>query len=220
VRHDADDRQSKGLKNMAESDLPIACFLEETCQLLRRLDQPAIARARDLLLECHRRDRRVFTAGNGGSASTAQHFACDLAKFAVPPGERPFDARCLTDNISLYTAWANDADRADVFVNLMRGFLRPGDVLIACSVHGGKGFSTDLVRAVSFANETGASTISLVGFDGGALRGQSTVSILVPATSTPQVEAIHLVIEHLLMSLLKQALGGTLKEPQIAPRAS
>ncbi len=191
----------------------IDVFLEETCRLLRQLDAQAIGRARDLLLDCYRRGGRVFTLGNGGSASTAQHFACDLAKFVIPPGQRPFDARCLTDNVSLYTAWANDADRADVFVNLMRGLLKAGDVVLACSVHGGRGFSADLVRAVRFANETGASTISLVGFDGGAMGGESTISILVPAASTPQVEAIHLVIEHLLMSLIKEGLGGSLHEP-------
>jgi D-sedoheptulose 7-phosphate isomerase len=187
-------------------------YLEETCRLLRLLDAQAITRACDLLLECYRRGGRVFTLGNGGSAATAQHFACDLAKFVIPPGQRPFDVRCLTDNVSLYTAWANDAERADVFVNLMRGLLQPGDVVLACSVHGGKGFSADLVRALRFASETGASTISLVGFDGGAMGKESTVSILVPAASTPQVEAIHLVIEHLLMSLIQQALGGCLDE--------
>jgi D-sedoheptulose 7-phosphate isomerase len=197
---------------MNASSSPITDFLEETCGLLRQLDQEAIARARDLLLDCYRRGGRVFTLGNGGSASTAQHFACDLAKFVIPPGQRPFDARCLTDNVSLYTAWANDADRADVFVNLMRGLLQAGDVVLACSVHGGTGFSADLVRAVRFANESGASTISLVGFDGGAMGRESTVSILVPVGSTPQVEAIHLVIEHLLMALIKPALGGSLDE--------
>jgi D-sedoheptulose 7-phosphate isomerase len=197
---------------MNSSNNPIGDFLGETCRLLQQLDEQVIARARDLLLDCYRRGGRVFTVGNGGSASTAQHFACDLAKFVVPPGQRPFDARCLTDNVSLYTAWANDAERADVFVNLMRGLLQPGDVVLACSVHGGKGFSADLVRAVRFANETGASTISLVGFDGGAMSRDSTVSILVPVASTPQVEAIHLVIEHLLMSLIKQALGGGFDE--------
>ncbi len=190
----------------------IADFLDETCRLLGELNTAAIARASDLLLDCHRRGGRVFTLGNGGSASTAQHFACDLAKFVIPPGQRPFDARCLTDNVSLYTAWANDADRSEVFVNLMRGLLQPGDVVLACSVHGGKGFSADLVQAVRFATAAGASTVSLVGFDGGVMGRESTVSILVPAASTPQVEAIHLVIEHLLMALLKQALGGTLDE--------
>jgi phosphoheptose isomerase len=91
----------------------------------------------------------------------------------------------------------------------MRGLVQPGDVVIACSVHGGQGFSADLVRGVRFANAAGASTISLVGFDGGMMHRESTVSILVPAASTPQVEAIHLVIEHLLMSELKRALESS-----------
>ena len=67
----------------------IANFLQQTVQLLQQLDHAAIARARDLLLDCYRRQGRVFTAGNGGSASTAQHFACDLAKFVIPDGGRP-----------------------------------------------------------------------------------------------------------------------------------
>jgi D-sedoheptulose 7-phosphate isomerase len=186
----------------------IAEFLQQTVQLLQRLDQTAIAQARDLLLDCYRRQGRVFTAGNGGSASTAQHFACDLAKFVIPEGGRPFDVCCLTDNVSLYTAWANDAARDDVFVNQMRGLLQPGDILILISVHGGKGFSGDLVHAVRYANEAGARTISLVGFDGGILHQESTCSILVPVESTPQTEAIHLVIEHLLMDLIKRDLAG------------
>ena len=79
----------------------IAEFLEYTAQLLQRLDQAEIAKVRDILLDCYRRRGRVFTAGNGGSASTAQHFACDLGKYVIPEGRRPFDVRCLTDNISL-----------------------------------------------------------------------------------------------------------------------
>lgn len=184
-------------------------FLQETCQLLQRLDQSAIALARDILLDCYRNGGRVFTAGNGGSASTAQHFACDLSKFIIPTGARPYDVRCLTDNISLYTAWANDAARDDVFVNQMRGLLRADDVLILISVHGGKGFSGDLVHAVRYAKEVGAKTISLVGFDGGMLHQESDCSILVPVESTPQTEAIHLVVEHLLMDELKRELAAS-----------
>jgi D-sedoheptulose 7-phosphate isomerase len=146
--------------------------------------------------------------GNGGSASTAQHFACDLAKYVIPAGQKPFDVRCLTDNAPLYTAWANDAQREDVFVNQMRGLLQAEDVVLAISVHGGTGFSADVVRAVRYANEIGARTISLVGFDGGVLHRESTCSILVPVQSTPQTEGIHLIIEHLLMHLLKDDLAG------------
>jgi D-sedoheptulose 7-phosphate isomerase len=185
----------------------IRSFLEETAGLLRRLDQQAIDHALRILIECYEKRGRVYTLGNGGSASTAQHFACDLAKYVIPLGQRPFDARCLTDNISLFTAWANDAERADVFVNLLRGLLAPDDVVIAISVHGGKGFSTDLVRAVRYANTVGARTIALVGFDGGLLHDETTCSILVPVESTPQTEAIHLVIEHLLMHLIQEELA-------------
>ena len=182
-------------------------YLDQTEKLLEQLDRTAIARAVELLLECYSRQGRVWTLGNGGSASTAQHFACDLAKFVIPSGARPFDTRCLTDNVSLYTAWANDADREDVFANQMRGLLRPEDVAILISVHGGKGFSSDLVNALRYAREVGATTISLVGFDGGVLHQESTCSILVPVESTPHTEGTHLVIEHLLMDLLRWRLA-------------
>lgn len=184
----------------------IASFLEETARLLGQLDRDAVAAAKRILIECHQRRGRVFTMGNGGSASTAQHFACDLAKYVIAPGQRPFDVRCLTDNMPLYTAWSNDAEREDVFVNQMRGLLTTGDVVLAISVHGGSGFSADLVRAVRHAREIGARTIALVGFDGGVLHRECECSIRVPVDSTPQTEAIHLVIEHLLMHLLKEDL--------------
>ena len=193
---------------MVEPTTGITDFLNETSRLIGELDRDAIDTARRILFDCYRRGGRVFALGNGGSASTAQHFACDLAKYIIPEGARPFDARCLTDNVALYTAWANDAAREDVFVNLLRGLLTAGDVVIAISVHGGSGFSADLARAVRFASSVGAASISLVGFDGGILHRESTCSILVPIHSTPQTEAIHLVIEHLLMFLLKEDLAA------------
>ena len=191
-------------------------FLAQTVVLLNKVDRTAIEQAHAILLDCYQRGGRVYTLGNGGSASTAEHFACDLAKYVIPPNNRPFDVRCLTNNVSLYTAWANDADRDDVFVNQIRGLLKPDDVLILISVHGGVGFSKDLVRANTYAREFGARTISLVGFDGGILHQASTCSILVPADSTPQTEAIHLVVEHLLMHLMKAALAQSADAQHVA----
>jgi D-sedoheptulose 7-phosphate isomerase len=187
----------------------IAAFLDETKRLLEQLDQTAIDSARQILMECYNKRGRIYTMGNGGSASTAQHFACDLAKYVIPSGARPFDVRCLTDNVSLYTAWANDADREDVFVNQMRGLLTAEDVVLAVSVHGGSGFSADLVKAARYAHSIGARTLALVGFDGGILHRECTCSILVPVQSTPQTEAIHLVIEHLLVHLFKEELASS-----------
>ena len=185
----------------------ISSFLDETKRLLDKLDREAISQAKQILLDCHRRRGRVYTLGNGGSASTAHHIACDLAKYVVPDGQRPFDVRCLTDNIALYTAWANDAAREDVFANQMRGLLTADDVAVAVSVHGGSGFSADVVKGVRFAKEVGARTIALVGFDGGILHRECSCSILVPVESTPQTEAIHVVIQHLLMHMLKEDLA-------------
>jgi D-sedoheptulose 7-phosphate isomerase len=185
----------------------IASFLEETKALIGRLDLTAIENAKNILMDAYHRRARIYLFGNGGSASTAQHFACDLAKYVVPQGERPFDVRCLTDNPPLYTAWANDAAREDVFVNLMRGLLAPDDVVVAISVHGGSGFSKDIVNGVRYAQKIGARTIALVGFDGGILHRECMCSILVPVESTPQTEAIHVVIQHLLMHIIKEDLG-------------
>jgi D-sedoheptulose 7-phosphate isomerase len=89
----------------------------------------------------------------------------------------------------------------------MRGLLQRDDVVILISVHGGKVFSNDLVNGMRYANEVGAATISLVGFDGGALHQESTCSILVPVESTPHAEGTHLVIEHLLMDLIRARLA-------------
>jgi D-sedoheptulose 7-phosphate isomerase len=205
---------------MSQHDPRIGGFLHETKELLDRLDLAAIQRAKEMLLACHRAEGRVYTVGNGGSASTAHHFACDLAKYVIPDGARPFDVRCLTDNVSLYTAWANDAAREDVFVNQLRGLLKRDDIVLAISVHGGSGFSADLVRAVRYANELGAKTIALVGFDGGILHRECTCSILVPVQSTPQTEGIHLVIEHLLMHLIKEDLSGAPGQAQKLSHAS
>jgi D-sedoheptulose 7-phosphate isomerase len=193
---------------MDDGEQKITRFLEQTTLLLKELDKQAILKAEQILLECYHRRGRVYTLGNGGSAATAQHFACDLAKYVVPSGAAPFDVRCLTDNIALYTAWANDAAREDVFVNQLRSLVKPEDVLLAISVHGGTGFSTDLVRAVRFAKQVGAATLCLVGFAGGPLHRECTCSIRVPSESTPQTEAIHVVIQHLLVSMIRDALAG------------
>jgi D-sedoheptulose 7-phosphate isomerase len=192
---------------MSEDESRAVAFLDETRRLLGALDAKAIARARQILLDCYRQQGRVYTAGNGGSASTAQHFACDLAKYVIPGGQRPFDVRCLADNVPLYTAWANDAPREDVFVNQLRGLLKPTDVMVLISVHGGSGFSADLVRAARFAQSAAVKTIAMVGFDGGILHRECTCSVLVPVESTPQTEGIHVVIQHLLMHLIQQDLA-------------
>jgi D-sedoheptulose 7-phosphate isomerase len=183
-------------------------YLTESKRLLDSLERDPLQRAAELLLRAHARGARVWTMGNGGSATTASHLACDLGKYVIPKGTRPFDVRCLTDNVGLYTAWANDAERDLVFVHQMQGLLRAGDVAVIISVHGGDGFSKDLLRAAEYARGNGASVIAWVGFDGGPLRAIADCPILIPAQSTPHTEGLHLVVHHLLMHLVRESLAS------------
>ena len=75
--------------NLSDQIHEINEYLAETARLLDQLDRAVLDRAAELLLACYRRGGRVWTLGNGGSASTAQHFACDLAKYVIPAGARP-----------------------------------------------------------------------------------------------------------------------------------
>jgi len=155
----------------------------------------------------------IFIAGNGGSASTATHFAADLNKYASSKADHRFKAICLNDNIPLVSALTNDDGWDRVYSYQLESFMREGDVLVAISVHGGSGgdnageWSQNLLKGARVTKEKNGTLLALVGFDGGVLRKISDASVLVPANSTPQVEGLHLVLTHLISARLKQMIG-------------
>lgn len=165
------------------------------------------------LHEAWQRDATVFIAGNGGSASTATHFAADLNKYTSSQADHRFKALCLNDNIPLVSALTNDDGWDNVFSYQLESFMREGDVFVGVSVHGGSGgdnageWSQNLLKAARVVKEKNGKLLALVGFDGGVLRKIADASILVPADSTPQVEGFHLVLTHLICARLKQAIG-------------
>lgn len=165
------------------------------------------------LYESWQRDAIVFTAGNGGSASTASHLAADLNKYTSSKADHRFTALCLNDNLPLISALTNDDGWDNVYSYQLEGFMREGAVLVAISVHGGSGsdnageWSQNLLKAARVVKEKNGSLLALVGFDGGVLRKIADASVLVPANSTPQVEGFHLVLTHLICARLKQAIG-------------
>lgn len=180
--------------------------------------RPDIVRAIDIIYEAWRRDGIVFTMGNGGSASTASHFASDLAKFAMMPGSKGLRTMALVDNIPLVSAWTNDAGFGSVFVEQLRPWLREGDVVVGLSVHGGSGqgeagpWSQNLLQAMILARERGARIIGISGFGGGAMRELADVCIVVPVDSeplgTPLVESYQVLLHHLICAALKQRIAG------------
>ncbi|GBD08995.1 Phosphoheptose isomerase [Candidatus Thermoflexus japonica] len=157
-------------------------------------------------IEAAARDgRMIFLCGNGGSAATASHFACDLAKGTRRPGAPMVRAVALTDSIPLLTAWANDTEYRRVFAEQLRPLVRPGDVLIAIS---GSGNSPNVLEAVQVAREAGAFTIGLTGFQGGKLRDLVDLCLIVPSGCMEQIEDLHLILHHTIITVLRRTWEG------------
>jgi len=184
-------------------------YLEEVSEIASKLDRGSIDKAIGILYGAWKNDNQVFTIGNGGSASTATHLACDLNKWVSDDAERKFRAFSLVDNIPLVSALTNDNGWGDVYYEQLRNFFRKGDVVVAISVHGGSGsdkagpWSQNLLKAVKYAKDHGGKVVGLSGFDGGVLNTAADACIVVPANSTPHVEGMHLVLTHLMCEQLK-----------------
>lgn len=143
--------------------------------------------------------KQVFIMGNGGSAATASHFVCDLAKNTQRPGQPNFRAIGLTDNMAIFSAYANDEGYENVFSQQLNNLLQPGDVVIAIS---GSGNSPNIIHAVELANGRGAVTVGITGMTGGKLVKLARAVIYVPNQRIDQVEDIHLMLEHMICRAL------------------
>jgi D-sedoheptulose 7-phosphate isomerase len=169
--------------------------------LLDRLPQLAIEEVIDLLGQARLENRQIFILGNGGSASTASHFVCDLAKNTRLQGFPNYRVIGLTDNMAVFSALANDEGYENVFAGQLASFVRPGDVVIAISA---SGKSPNVIKAVELARRMGARTIGMTGFDGGLLGGAVDHHIHVPSHTIEFVEDVHLMLEHLITKALRQ----------------
>jgi D-sedoheptulose 7-phosphate isomerase len=167
--------------------------------------EPLVAFERTLW-ETYERDGTIIVCGNGGSAASASHFACDLAKWTICAGKRRVRAIALTDNVAVMSAWSNDTAYERVFVEQLQTHFRPGDTLVAIS---GSGNSPNVLRAVEWANDQDATTIGMAGFDGGALARMARLALVVPNHSMPQVEDVHMALCH----ALAVSLGELIKRP-------
>jgi len=152
-----------------------------------------------LLEDAYRHDRQVFFMGNGGSGSTASHFICDLNKGVSYGRSKRFRGTSLNDNLATITAYANDVSYEDVFVEQLRNFLEPGDLVVALS---GSGNSRNVLKAIDYANSRGAHTVGLCGFDGGKLAAAVRTPVLVPVRDMQIAEDGHMVLLHVAMQAL------------------
>lgn len=189
-------------------------YMQETLEIVETIDRESISAAIDILFEAWKKGKKVITIGNGGSASTASHFAGDLLKTVANDSSQKevrsvkgLRALCLTDNAAALTAWVNDSGWDNVYVGLLNTLLDEGDVVLLVSVHGGSGWSGNMVKAMDFAKNRGAKLVGLAGFDGGKMKEMCDACVVVPKDSTPHTEGFHGVVQHLMIFRLKELIA-------------
>lgn len=173
----------------------IETYLKESLDVLKETSIEAVARLIELLEEARREERQIFTCGNGGSAATASHFANDLGKGASYGRKERFRVIALTDNLAWLTALANDTDYSQIFVEQLKNFARPGDLLVAFS---GSGNSENIIEAISWANDHELLTVGLTGRPGGELAKLAQFPLFVESGHMGRIEEGHFFVQHLV----------------------
>jgi D-sedoheptulose 7-phosphate isomerase len=149
----------------------------------------------DVLWKGYQEDRQIFIFGNGGCAAAAMHFACDMAKLTIVPGKKRFRVVCLSANVALLTAWANDTNYGNIYGEQLANLMNKGDVVFGLT---GSGNSMNIINALKYANEHGGQTVTITGFDGGMIKKVARYSLTMHSSQMQQVEDAHMVMMHIL----------------------
>jgi D-sedoheptulose 7-phosphate isomerase len=180
----------------------IICNLEDQIKTINELkkSKDVIEKIYLEIKNVRNNNKKIFIMGNGGSASTSSHFVSDLLKTSLTKENKRTKAISLTDNIPVVMAWANDTSFENIFYSQLENFLEKGDLVIGIS---GSGNSENVIKAIEFANRKEAKTICLLGRDGGKLSKISQLNLVIPNNDMLTIETMHLLICHLLTSLLR-----------------
>lgn len=175
-------------------------YFKEIKKAIDSLDLANIQKIIKVLFEAYKKNKQIFILGDGGSASTASHFACDLGKGTLKNvydnKEKRVRVVSLTDNVATITAFGNDLSFEDIFSQQLNNLVKKGDVVIGIS---GSGNSPNVIKAVRYAKRYGAKTIGFLGFKtGGKLSKLVDYKIIVQDNHYGRIENIHLMLAHLI----------------------
>jgi len=182
----------------------INTYLETLTETIKKLDRAEIEKAIVCLKNARDTGHFIYSMGNGGSAATASHFAGDFNKGLSLGKKKRFKFIALNDNLPTVLSLANDVSYESIFVEQLKNFLQPGDVVLAIS---GSGNSANVINAVSWAKENGGIVIGLTGYSGGKLSPLCDINLHVPIDDMQIVEDLHMVFDHLMMSVLSEETG-------------
>src|SRR6516165_290164 len=170
-------------------------YKADVLRAIETIELEKVGQAIDILVKAREEDRRIFVCGNGGSASTASHFACDMVKGASFNRASRFRIMALTDSLPTITAYSNDVSYDCVFVEQLKNFAEPGDVVMAIS---GSGNSPNVLRAIEYANSIGCRTIALSGRNGGKLGPLAELNIQASNPHMGRIEDMHMIVMHMI----------------------
>ncbi|MEP6986789.1 MAG: SIS domain-containing protein [Chloroflexota bacterium] len=194
--------------------MDVRVYFSTVQELLNKVPFAAVDQVVEALISAHQAGQTVFICGNGGSASTATHFGCDLAKRPIVAGQPRYRVIPLTDNNALMTAISNDIGYDVVFSEQLIPLVRKGDILIGIS---GSGNSKNVIKAVEVAKAAGAITVGFSGYDGGKLAPAVDISVHIPSFNMAMVEDVHLMLEH---SICERLLAVNQEAAALVPVSS
>lgn len=183
----------------------ISEYIAAEIRTLQLLDVSAINEALNLLEETRLAKKKIYLFGNGGSAATASHMQNDFNKGVSEHIAVKYRFTCLNDNVATMMAVANDIGYDEIFRFQLVGHIEPGDIVMALS---GSGNSKNVLKAVTYAKEAGCKIIGITGYNGGKLKEMSDIALHVPVMSMQITEDVHMIFDHLMMSILYQHLCG------------
>ncbi|MGI6401180.1 MAG: SIS domain-containing protein [Thermoguttaceae bacterium] len=189
--------------NQSEAASFLHDYSSQVAENLMRTQFDVLAKIAGLILSTKSSGKRIYTAGNGGSAATASHMCNDLVKGARVHGREGFRAMCLNDSTPIVTCLANDFSYEDIYAIQLRTYAEPGDLLIVFS---GSGNSPNIVKGLQVAKEMGLTTIGFGGRDGGKMKTYCDEILIAPTNSMEQLEDMHMLYEHALVSLMQKIL--------------
>jgi D-sedoheptulose 7-phosphate isomerase len=194
--------ENEGARLASPMEFSVLAYFQALTRAIQQIPYSSIQQIIATMMQAFEQGRTIFVFGNGGSAATASHMMCDLNKGAATNGRR-LKVMAFTDNVPLLTAWANDTGYEHIFAEQLKNFVQAGDVVFAIS---GSGNSASIIEGLKAAQEAGAITIGMAGYQGGKMKGLCDICAVVPSDDIQVVEDLHHAIAHSILTAIKTRL--------------
>jgi D-sedoheptulose 7-phosphate isomerase len=190
---------------MSDSQKTIHNYLDLVQSTIAQLDRAQLEKAVEAFMRVYNEGKTIYVMGNGGSAATATHIAGDMVKGASFGLEKRFRVMSLTDNMTAIMAIANDVSYDDIFVEQLKNYIQPGDLVLGIS---GSGNSKNVVKALELAKSKGVQTLAFSGYKGGTISQLADIVVHAKVMDMEVAEDMHMIAFHTIKKEVMRRLMG------------